>query len=58
MRALRLLPLFYLLLISWTQEMLCGCVDLRDPCHDDCPEGPSGDACREACDTRPDPGGH
>jgi hypothetical protein len=53
-----MLPLFYLLLISGTQEMLCGCVDFRDRCYDDCPEGRSGDACRAACDERPEPGGH
>lgn len=58
MRALRWLPWFYLVLICGTQEALSGRVDLRDPCYDDCPAGPSGDKCRAACDERPDLGGH
>lgn len=38
--------------------LLSGCVALSDPCHDDCAKGPDGDACRAACDARPEPGGH
>lgn len=58
MKKLLLLPWFYLVLICSTQEALSGCVDLRDPCYDDCPAGSEGDKCRAACDERPDPGGH